>query len=367
MHISFHYARRIRQMIGVGATLVFILILSASVGKAQSNSPNQTVLPDTVKGQLLAEGATAIDSYLASQGIKLDKESTEYRAFLYGVLNDSYPQLFSDEKAGAVTYYAIQALGLQSDTETISIELQQSIHIYLPFVQSTTPDTSVQSSGGQIEPSVVLAYNRNAAINYANTWVNQGDGKKRNNNYPDFLENDCTNFTSQIALAGGISMNGDGACRDETTTTEWYVKKLPNVCGYPWQLYRNWAWSTSWIIVNDFRSYMRNRSSAYVEAYPATQEAISLLISRVQPGDFIQLDVRSCWGSWCGDWSPTHGGVIVEKKNNGNYNRNDAFYDDHSGKTNGNDTYKRGLRDKYQQWINEKVTNQRRMVWIQMR
>jgi len=49
-----------------------------------------------------------------------------------------------------------------------------------------------------------LPYNRKAAVDYANKWA-----LSRNPNFYDYsqLGGDCTNFASQVLLAGGASMN----------------------------------------------------------------------------------------------------------------------------------------------------------------
>jgi len=225
--------------------------------------------------------------------------------------------------------------------------------------------STVTANAEIVEPLGVRRYNYSNAVNYANQWVTSG-GQKRNSSYPNFTDNDCTNFTSQVALAGGISMQGNGTCRYEANFAEWYVMRSSS----PWYWpcvgsNSSWAWSTSWSAVGDFRYYMRDKAQAYVEAYPANNESVALLISRARTGDFIQYDVRSCTSSSC-PWVPTHGTVVVERKNNGGYYTNDILLNDHSGGSNGNDNVKTKLRDKYQTWVNGQLTNLRRIVWIKM-
>ena len=340
------------------------VVLSTSIAAAQDSTDPQNQNSEVTAEELMAEGATAIDNYLLKQSITVEPDSVEYQEFLYQVLKDLHPGLHTDEHAAAVTYYAITQLGLQPDTETQDAIIPTHF-VYMPLIQAK--DANVYSDEQIVEAAATNAYNRSVAVSYANNWVSTNGGKKRNTAlYPDFVENDCTNFTSQVAFAGGIPRSGDGTCRNEATTTEWYVKKLPALCGWPWQSYRDWAWSTSWSTVGDFRIYMRDRANAYVEAYGANDNAVSLLISRVQPGDFVQFDVNSCGISGC-SWVPTHAVAVVEKRPNSGYSTADALYNDHSGNVNGNDTFKRGLRSKLQQWVGERVTNSRRMVWIQMR
>lgn len=316
-------------------------------------SAEQPVPPTVISSeQLFATGEAFVDGYLVSRDSSVEKDAGAYRAFLFQILKDAHPDLMTAEKAEAVTYYAIAVLGLPADTQTREADLK---------------DDSSQSIQPSPDHSPDSGYNRTNAVTYARAWV-QRDGKKRNTGapyyYPDFVENDCTNYVSQVARAGGIpSPDGDGTCRDESTQREWYIKKLASPCGWPWQSYRNWAWSTSWSVVNDFRRYMADRKGYLVEAYSANSEAVSLLISRARPGDFIQFDVRSCTSC---SWTPTHSVAVVEFRNNGGYYSNDLWYNDHSGGTNGNDSVNASLRGKYQSWSSQNLTGLRRMVWIRM-
>lgn len=49
-----------------------------------------------------------------------------------------------------------------------------------------------------------MLYARAAAVKYADTWTSNTDGARRNPAYRPFNDNDCTNFASQIRVAGGI-------------------------------------------------------------------------------------------------------------------------------------------------------------------
>lgn len=347
-----------RWKLYLGLLIVFVLLSALPIVNA-----------DAVAGDnaLLAEGKAEIDRYLASHGTAvLDRyrpaagaaadsaggsdakvareQSPAYKLFLFDVLNDNHPELFTRGKANAVTYYAVRTLGLKPDTQTHMVSLSGA------KPSASSRDTSVS-------PTLWVGYNSSAAVSYALTWAYSPSetGRKRNSAYPNFSANDCTNFTSQVARAGGISIAGDGSSCGENNSSEWYTKKVWwSPCGA--------AWSYSWSVVGDFRNYMRSRVGAYVEAYPANREAVSLLISRARPGDFIQFDVWS--GSY---WQPTHGVAVVEYQYwLGGYYANDLRYNDHSGGSGGTDSYRRSLRAKLQQWQNESVTGSRRMVWIKM-
>jgi hypothetical protein len=71
---------------------------------------------------------------------------------------------------------------------------------------------------GYRSPAVVLPYNRNKVVEYANKWA-----YKRNPAYTDFehMGWDCTNFASQVVYAGSGIMN-------YTPTFGWYYVNIYN-------------------------------------------------------------------------------------------------------------------------------------------
>ncbi|MFV9505622.1 MAG: amidase domain-containing protein [Oscillochloridaceae bacterium umkhey_bin13] len=355
--------------------LTVFLFTTLDIASAQQENHtdiNNSTTPQGIDEDLFIKGQQAITSYLASNqqfttnGDILVEGSREYEGFLFDVLNDHHPILTASSNQNEVVYYAVTFLGLVSDHTTPDAIINPTWQVNLPLItRDNTPNPN--NGATSVEEPVALStitYNRTNAVNYANTWVTSG-GRRRNSQYPDF-SSDCTNFTSQVALAGGIRMVGDGSCRDENNPREWYVKRLSSNCGWPGQSLRNWAWSRSWSVVADFRVYMRDqRVARVVEAYGANNEAVSLLISRARPGDFIQYDVRECSFFGC-SWRPTHGVVVVQAITNQGYHKNDVFVNDHSGSANNTDTVRGSLRAKLNQWIRDNNTNNRRMVWIQM-
>ena len=81
-------------------------------------------------------------------------------------------------------------------------------------------------------PVTVLAWDREAARDYAELWSSNTE-IYRNSAYKDFGGNDCTNFTSQSFVAGGIQMDGIGS--------GWEMHQVFGGCawGTPWAV----AWS----------------------------------------------------------------------------------------------------------------------------
>lgn len=81
-------------------------------------APNDKGIPSATHARLMAAGKASIDEYLLAHDMSIDERSEDYRAFLQQVLNDAHPELMTPDKAEAVTYYAIETLGLAPDTVT---------------------------------------------------------------------------------------------------------------------------------------------------------------------------------------------------------------------------------------------------------
>ncbi|MDR0986930.1 MAG: amidase domain-containing protein [Ruminococcus sp.] len=107
-----------------------------------------------------------------------------------------------------------------------------------------------------------MAYNRQAAIDYAQKWA-----LSRNPRYYDFenIGGDCTNFASQALFAGYGEQN-------YKPTFGWYYNSLHD---------RAPAWSST--------EYLYNFLTTNKGAGPKARE---VKIFEVQPGDLVQLSFR---------------------------------------------------------------------------
>lgn len=114
-----------------------------------------------------------------------------------------------------------------------------------------------------------VAYNPNAAVNYALTYV-----FNYNPAYRVYAENDCTNFTSQALRAGGWPFDETGT-RTEPDT--WY--------------YGNYTWTTSysWAAAHNFNLFFKQSGRGMAAQY----------FSDLLTGDLVQAD-----------WGPTPDGNI---------------------------------------------------------
>ncbi len=106
-------------------------------------------------------------------------------------------------------------------------------------------------------------YDREKAVSYAHRWA-----FSRNPMYYDFeyIGGDCTNFASQVILAGCGEMN-------YTPTFGWYYNNLNDR-------------SPSWTGVNQLYNFLINNQVAGPRAVLSTLE-------NVEAGDIIQLDFNS--------------------------------------------------------------------------
>lgn len=122
-------------------------------------------------------------------------------------------------------------------------------------------------------------YNASAAVKYARKWA------KSNNNAYDKFSNDCTNFVSQAALAGGAGLKKPAKVKHGIydTTTYWYSIKH-KFTGATGRVSNEYDVTTSWIRVSDFYTYAL-KHNATVTTYPS----LSKLQANCIPGDIVQL------------------------------------------------------------------------------
>lgn len=169
-------------------------------------------------------------------------------------------------------------LGVYSDKEIVKI------HNADAYFDKQKTDLLALANEGRIArnsdkltgyvPTVVHAYNRAAALEYANQWVG-----KRNNRWSDFTGRggNCQNFVSQCLAAGGIPMDTEGEA-----VWQWYHGEL----GEESDTYGN---SASWISVDAFYWYARaNRGfglAAVTDASYFDGEA----------GDIIRMGFPGVW------------------------------------------------------------------------
>ncbi|WMJ23277.1 amidase domain-containing protein [Paludicola sp. MB14-C6] len=132
-----------------------------------------------------------------------------------------------------------------------------------------------------MEQFVSILYNREKAVNYANTWA-----YLRNPNYYDFskIGGDCTNYASQCVFAGCDVMN---------------YKAI-----YGWYYMNSNNRAPAWTSVKFFYRFMTTNKAEGPYGYECD-------ISEVVPGDLVQIRFQ---GSYEFDHTP----IITDIKGNRN-------------------------------------------------
>lgn len=142
---------------------------------------------------------------------------------------------------------------------------------------------------------VLPAISRSAVVNYALTYSHN-----YNTNYRSFNGNgqggDCTNFVSQALAAGGWAQTG-GAAWDYQSTNEWW--------------YRFYGQTYSWVNVNYFYSFMRNKGRGYVAlSFIANFSPAGSFFAPLSTGDLLQFDSNR-------DGAYDHNMIITSKDSQG--------------------------------------------------
>lgn len=176
-----------------------------------------------------------------------NNRSQAFEFMNFATLYRSYLSPYQDDDETSSTYAAAQKSLLNKTYEQIRAKnlktIQQGkLNAQIASMQST-------SSNSYWNESLATSY----ALQYA---VNP------NSAYRVFSD-DCTNFASQIALAGGASFD--------------YGSEIP------WYYSNGLAYSRSWTVAQDFVDYWVQLKGARVQQYETQVD----LILGVNPGDFI--------------------------------------------------------------------------------
>ncbi len=121
-------------------------------------------------------------------------------------------------------------------------------------------------------------YNRVKAVEYANQWWNGA-----NPNYPDFKNDDCTNFISQCLVAGDAPMTPP-----IDRYKGWWITNPQNSSA---------NWSISWAVAGSLHWYLRTSKSGLRATRLERADQLQL-------GDVIQFD-------WTGDQKINHSTMVT--------------------------------------------------------
>lgn len=130
-------------------------------------------------------------------------------------------------------------------------------------------------------------YNRQAAVDYANTWWD-----RHNPQFPAF-QDDCTNFISQCLYAGGAPMRGM-----PNRSQGWWMVGLPERWSYSWSV----AHSLRWYLETSTKGLMATRVYSISELelgdvifYDFTGDGRidhSTIVTRIEEGFHTSMPIR---------------------------------------------------------------------------
>lgn len=162
-----------------------------------------------------------------------------------------------------------------------------------PTPSATSTPTSTPTQTPMPTPTNSYVYDRNDAVNYADTWAHS-----RNTAYPRADQvgcecNNCTNFASQVLHEGGYPLR-EGQYEPLDGEEWWY--KPDSLSEYSW----------TWWKAESFKNYME------LYAYPGEFE-LKTSKNGLAGGDFIVLDICTNGELNCGDPDgiPDHVRVVV--------------------------------------------------------
>lgn len=250
------------------------------------------IFVQSMNNQNQVSGEEIIQTYLESIQIDIQPNTDEYRLLMRGILLGEYPELTGNNSV-FISNQTDLSLVLNYASENSGFN-----ELYGIYDEPNEPEaiSSENTPRMQFPLDYTLSLGQSMAVEYAYTWSISG-GISRNSEYPDFGDDDCTNFISQAMKAGRFLEVGSGdGCQYEDTSTEWYVN--PNSNPPLWCLgdFREWEWSTGWSVPWPFRDYFAYQN--YFANIPGWTTSVSTAKYYLSPGDLIQLQYQDNEGNW---------------------------------------------------------------------
>ncbi len=145
-----------------------------------------------------------------------------------------------------------------------------------PIWEKRYGDMTMYTDGG----SGSSKYDRNAAVGYAKEWY-----LDCNDQYYNYSQ-DCTNFTSQCLVAGGIEMT-DGWHSYKSGSYKWYNP----LAWFNYKYGYNWDVEFSWSVAEDQFYYFSNPANGYINGDVITISSPSGIESVAKYGGVQQGDL----------------------------------------------------------------------------
>lgn len=147
---------------------------------------------------------------------------------------------------------------------------QETLAMLLPY---DTPFAKEYSKKEKVSLAAAQYFDRNLGVQYAIKYAVNPNSQQ---NYLDFgFRGDCTNFASQILVAGGIRMHDMYPNEQQG----WWHRKVPNSYTYLGYAHKT---SVSWINADRFVRFMGTSGNEY--------NNFVTFASKLKSGDHIALD-----------------------------------------------------------------------------
>ncbi|MCY8960045.1 amidase domain-containing protein [Bacillus atrophaeus] len=266
------------------------------------------------------QGETEVQKYLKAQHLNYNINSQDYINFLQSInekadeitksgYNFSLMEVYSDTYLEELAKYVAQEekkdengevevknFDLPKKVENESVKQVQQENIK-EDKQAEEKVEEIKEESGQIPIDYMSStnsnsffvtqlgssYSRSAAKKYM---VNNWD--KKTSKYGYYGESsgggDCTNYASQVVLAGGMPMNTTGFSFNRghhKTTKGWYNQSVPKSAAR--------TYSTSWTVVSDFYTYWAGTKKHKVYNLTSPKDVSKY----VKTGDVIQMYSKS--------------------------------------------------------------------------
>ncbi|MPQ27343.1 amidase domain-containing protein [Bacillus paralicheniformis] len=315
----------------ISLSILFTLALSLSVlSNAYASETEETEFKEST----IKQGEAEVQEYLKSVHKHYNINSQEYIKFLQGINEESdeitengydfeLMEIYSTTYLEEIEKYVQEQekekepqeeinteefeLPKQVENATVeevqeeNIEENQEIEKEVKQEKEKSEESTVEFMS-QTYPSVFTAvplssgYNRSAAKKYmSNNW------NRKDSYFGYYGENngggDCTNYASQVVLAGGMTMNTKDFSFSRgyhRTTRGWYNQSVPKAMGAR-------TYSTSWTTVSDFYGYWAGTKKHKVYNLTSPKQVSKY----VSTGDVIQMYSKSS-KKW------VHTGVIYD-------------------------------------------------------
>lgn len=245
---------------------LLLCLLNISIKpNAKTETFTYTIPDKKIEDFSLSEIESIIGEHLKNLNLNYSVGSTEYESYLRNFLFGNDTTIKDTKLIHLFNAYAATYL---NETSKNMSNTKRSFNTNNKTIKMIKQEILNEENNTPSSPSTraYKGYNYSAARNYALKHA----FKYNNADYASFSNRggDCTNFVSQILVAGGIPKNNN-----------WYFRYVPNPSNYP---PRKETFSRSWVSATDFYNYWKNKVPVIDGRYKDN------IIPHANVGDIIQ-------------------------------------------------------------------------------